>query len=205
MPALMRTFHRRRLDSTIWVDRRRCRPGSVGECSNEADEEIMSSITTDLAGLLDTVNARRFLRRWLGRDFHAVPGSGRRRPIALPLLPVQAEHSSPREQAPYGRGEETVIDTNVRRTWQLTPPKFGLVVALVARPGNHRHAGCRWPGGGPARGAELYKLLYTTRQLLRRASRYRKSPGMFATLVIVLPSLYTAANWWCATATGSAA
>jgi hypothetical protein len=90
----------------------------------------MSSITTDLAGLLDTVQRP--------GDFYAagsaeiftpsleVEGVG---PIALPLLPVQAEQLiAVAEQAPYGRGEETVIDTNVRRTWQIDAAKFGLVV-----------------------------------------------------------------------------
>jgi hypothetical protein len=44
----------------------------------------------------------------------AVQGVG---PIALPLLPVQAEHLiAAAERAPYGRGSETLTDTDVRRT-----------------------------------------------------------------------------------------
>ena len=27
-------------------------------------------------------------------------------------------------RAPYGRGEETIVDTSVRRTWQLNPSQF---------------------------------------------------------------------------------
>src|SRR5277367_1794941 len=29
-------------------------------------------------------------------------------------------------QAPYGRGEETIVDTEVRRVWQLEPTQFSL-------------------------------------------------------------------------------
>ncbi len=47
----------------------------------------------------------------------AVDGVG---PIALPLLPLQAEQlKAVAEQAPYGRGTATLIDTAVRNTWQI--------------------------------------------------------------------------------------
>lgn len=54
-------------------------------------------------------------------DFFApkldVEGVGR---IALPLLPVQAEElTALAERAPFGRGEEALVDTDIRRTWQL--------------------------------------------------------------------------------------
>jgi hypothetical protein len=40
--------------------------------------------------------------------------------IALSLLPVQAEQLiAIAEQAPCGHGGETLVDTNVRRTWQV--------------------------------------------------------------------------------------
>ncbi len=29
-------------------------------------------------------------------------------------------------QAPFGRGEETIVDTSVRRTWQLSPTQFSI-------------------------------------------------------------------------------
>ncbi|MGH8557272.1 MAG: hypothetical protein ACRESZ_07380 [Methylococcales bacterium] len=42
------------------------------------------------------------------------------RPIALPLLKAQAERLiAVAKRAPYGRGEETLVDTEVRRTWQI--------------------------------------------------------------------------------------
>src|SRR5258708_1613490 len=30
------------------------------------------------------------------------------------------------EQAPFGKGEKTVVDTTVRRVWRLTPDRFSL-------------------------------------------------------------------------------
>lgn len=41
-------------------------------------------------------------------------------PIALPLLPIQAAQLIvTAERAPYGRGGETLVDTGVRRHWQI--------------------------------------------------------------------------------------
>ena len=40
--------------------------------------------------------------------------------VAMPLLPMQAEQLvAVAERAPYGRGEDTLVDTEVRRTWQI--------------------------------------------------------------------------------------
>ena len=50
-----------------------------------------------------------------------VDGVGR---IAFPILPVQAERLvAIAEAAPHGRGEETVVDREVRRTWQVDSAK----------------------------------------------------------------------------------
>ena len=81
----------------------------------------MSSLVPELAAVLGTVQRP--------GDFFAsgtaellapmmeVDGVG---PIALPLLPVQAEQLiAVAERAPYGRGEETLVDPAVRRTWQI--------------------------------------------------------------------------------------
>src|SRR3954454_21026342 len=81
----------------------------------------MSSLVPELAAVLGTVQRP--------GDFFAsdtaellapmmeVDGVG---PIALPLLPVQAEQLiAVAERAPYGRGEETLVEPAVRRTWQI--------------------------------------------------------------------------------------
>jgi predicted 2-oxoglutarate/Fe(II)-dependent dioxygenase YbiX len=115
-------------------------------------------------------------------------------PIALPLLPVQAEALlGVAEQAPYGRGPETLVDTAVRRTWQVD----GARVALT---------GQRWAADLAAvvervrRGlavagtieAQLYKLLiYDTGSFFVPHRDTEKAPGMFATLVVVLPCDYS--------------
>ena len=40
--------------------------------------------------------------------------------VALPVLPAQAKALiKAASQAPYGRGSETIIDTKVRKTWQI--------------------------------------------------------------------------------------
>jgi hypothetical protein len=81
--------------------------------------------------------------------------------VALPLLPMQADQLiAVAEQAPYGRGTETLVDTGVRRTWQIDASRLEL-------------GGRRWDedlartvrdaaAGLGVRGevrAELYKLL----------------------------------------------
>lgn len=154
----------------------------------------MSTITIELAGLLNKVQRP--------GDFYAtgtteifapsleVEGVGS---IALPLLPVQAEQLvAVAEQAPYGRGEETLIDTGVRRTWQIDAAKI-------------RIGGRNWPrtldtiversaeGLGVTKPvvAELYKLLvYDQGSFFVSHRDTEKASGMFATLIIVLPSLY---------------
>jgi len=115
-------------------------------------------------------------------------------PIALPLLSFQAEQLvTVAERAPYGKGEETLVDTDVRRTWQINADKvhisgkhwqqnLGEIVAWVVE---------KLGVNGPV-SAELYKLLvYDTGSFFVSHRDTEKSPGMFATLVIVLPSLYS--------------
>ena len=113
--------------------------------------------------------------------------------IALPLLPVQAEQIiANAEQAPYGRGSETLVDTAVRRTWQVDAARVHL-------------SGRRWDedlaqmvqritaglGVSGQIDAQLYKLLiYNTGSFFVTHRDSEKAPGMFATLVLVLPSRY---------------
>ncbi len=93
-------------------------------------------------------------------------------------------------QAPYGRGEETIVDTSVRRVWQIEPARFSLrnpawsahIDAIVDRVKqefgiNHTVA------------AKLYKLLvYEKGSFFTPHRDTEKTPGMFATLVVCLPS-----------------
>ena len=115
-------------------------------------------------------------------------------PVALPLLPAQAEQLvAVAEQAPYGRGGETLVDTDVRRTWQLDAAQVTINgrrwredLALILR---RAAAGLGVAGRVEA---ELYKLLiYDAGSFFVPHRDTEKAPGMFATLVVVLPSPYT--------------
>jgi predicted 2-oxoglutarate/Fe(II)-dependent dioxygenase YbiX len=113
-------------------------------------------------------------------------------PVALPLLPIQAEQLiAAAERAPYGRGADTLTDIGVRRTWQIAPERV-------------RIAGKHWPatiqaivtrvaeglGVTDPVEADLYKLLiYDQGSFFVPHRDTEKVPGMFATLVLVLPSV----------------
>lgn len=117
-----------------------------------------------------------------------VDGVGR---VALPLLPAQIPALvGVAERAPYGKGTQTLVDTDVRRTWQIGAAAVHL-------------NGKRWPetiegiarraadGLGYTRPvtASLYKLLvYDEGSFFVDHRDTEKAPGMFATLVVVLPS-----------------
>ncbi|MBE2293681.1 MAG: 2OG-Fe(II) oxygenase [Phycisphaerales bacterium] len=155
----------------------------------------MPSITTELAGILSKVRRPGDFYTTGSNELFApsltVDGVGS---IALPLLPIQAEQLiTVAEQAPYGRGAETLVDTQVRRTWQIDAAQIHI-------------EGRNWPrtlesivaqaaeGLGVTQPvvAELYKLLvYDVGSFFIDHRDTEKAPGMFATLIIVLPSLYT--------------
>lgn len=120
-----------------------------------------------------------------------VEGAGR---IALPLLTAQAEQLvAVAEVAPYGLGANTIVDTKVRRTWQIDAKRVKL-------------GGKYWQGNlddmvnraaaslGVADGvsAELYKLLvYDAGGFFISHRDTEKAAGMFGTMVVVLPSSYS--------------
>ena len=114
-------------------------------------------------------------------------------PVALPLLPVQAAQlAAVAEPAPYGRGEETVLDPAVRRSWQIGPEQVRLggkgwattLEGILARVADG--LGVEAPIT-----ASLHKLLlYEAGGFFLGHRDTEKLPGMFGTLVIVLPSLF---------------
>jgi len=82
---------------------------------------MTANLTDELASVLSIVS--------VPGDFHAagtvsvqlprleVQGVG---PIALPLLPAQTQQLiAAAERAPFGRGADTIVDTQIRRTWQI--------------------------------------------------------------------------------------
>jgi len=163
---------------------------------------LTASATSELFAMSSTVTK---LAELLGKtrrpgDFYArgkvellppsfsVQGVG---PIALPLLPGQvAQLVAAAEQAPYGRGPDTIIDTAVRNTLQIGPDRVDI-------------GGRHWPktlatildsavkglGVSDPIEAEFYKMLiYEPGSFFVSHRDTEKTPGMFATLVIALPS-----------------
>ncbi|NDZ18985.1 hypothetical protein C7T35_21950 [Variovorax sp. WS11] len=156
---------------------------------------MASSITNEFAKLLRTVRTP--------GDYYAtgacaiplprleVAGVGA---IALPLLSVQAgQLIGVAERAPYGRGQETLIDTEVRRTWQINAERVLIegknwartLSAIVERAATGL-------GVTDAVVPALYKLLvYDQGSFFVGHRDTEKAPGMFATLIIALPSVHT--------------
>jgi len=114
-------------------------------------------------------------------------------PIALPLLPVQAAQlAAAAEPAPFGRGQDTLIDPAVRRCWQVGPSRVRIGGRHWARTldGIVARAADSLGVTGPVT-AEFYKLLlYGEGSFFVGHRDTEKAPGMFATLVVVLPSVH---------------
>jgi len=114
--------------------------------------------------------------------------------LSFPVPPAQIEMLiGQATRAPYGRGEETILDEAVRKVWQLPPEKvqiggkswatnFAGILEQVAA-----GLGC----DGMAVSAELYKLLiYDTGGFFLVHRDTEKAEGMFGTLVMSLPSAH---------------
>lgn len=96
------------------------------------------------------------------------------------------------EAAPYGKGEKTIIDKKVRRTWQFNDDQIDLngkhwdndLASILNEVKEEFGASCDI-------NAELYKLLiYDKDSFFVQHRDTEKTEAMFATLVIVLPSIY---------------
>lgn len=115
--------------------------------------------------------------------------------IGLPLTPTEAKRMIKTcRQAPYGKGTETVVDTKVRKVWELDPEQFSL-------------KNPKWPSmldvvlrevetnlGLPKKTlvAHLYKLLvYEKGGFFLPHRDGEKLDSMVATLVVNLPSKHS--------------
>ncbi|KAG9595558.1 hypothetical protein KCU77_g4325, partial [Aureobasidium melanogenum] len=108
-------------------------------------------------------------------------------PQKLPIKLIEVAH-----QAPFGKGEETIVDTSVRNTWELSPHRFSLSEHWQPYVDSITVLACselRVKGDGIH--AELYKmLLYEKGAMFKRYADSEKAPEMFGTLVISLPSAH---------------
>ena len=111
-------------------------------------------------------------------------------PIPRPQIEALIQHAT---RAPYGHGEETLVDTAVRNVWQIAPGEvtisgkswsesFQTILSKVTV-----GLGCQ----KATVFAELYKMLVYDHGGFFLAHRdTEKTPGMFGTLVVTLPSLH---------------
>jgi hypothetical protein len=114
--------------------------------------------------------------------------------VSFPIPPSQArEIIGQSTQAPYGKGDQTLIDTQVRKVWQVASEKIHLggstwtaTLETILRRVTEE-LGC----GKLDVSAELYKLLvYDPGSFFLAHRDTEKAQGMFGTLVIVLPSFH---------------
>lgn len=111
--------------------------------------------------------------------------------LAFPLQPAQLKQLvALGERAPYGRGEETLLDRSVRDCWQISPGRvdvggvswdeaFGRILDRAAE-----GLGCP----ADAVQAELHKfLVYEEGGFFAPHRDTEKADGMVATLVVALP------------------
>lgn len=114
--------------------------------------------------------------------------------VALPLTATQAKAiRSKAHQAPYGKGTETLVDTNVRRVWELDPGQFSLensgwqqaIAAAVSRVQGDLGLDKQ------KLEAHLYKLLlYEKGSFFLPHRDGEKLDRMVATMVVALPSAH---------------
>ncbi|KAF2466925.1 uncharacterized protein BDR25DRAFT_195966, partial [Lindgomyces ingoldianus] len=129
------------------------------------------------------------------RHFNIYPNPGLRvnnyGSVGLPLSTRDAESIARLcKQSPFGKGAETIVDTSVRKSWELdcgdfqcqNPAWAVFLDTLVAK--TTQDLGVQVPSR-----AEQYKLLlYEEGAFFKAHKDSEKVPGMFGTLVVCLPS-----------------
>lgn len=111
--------------------------------------------------------------------------------IEVPLSSADASKIiSAAHQAPFGKGTETIVDTSVRNTWELNPDKFSLSREWQPYIDSIKARACQDLGVRSENvRAGLYKmLLYQKGAMFKPHADSEKTPGMFGTLVVSLPS-----------------
>lgn len=111
--------------------------------------------------------------------------------IGLPLSQQQAkEIIAECHQAPYGKGTETIVDTSVRKVWELNPEQFEIKNPQWQKILTDICGEIQTDlGVATDIYSEIYKLLiYETGSFFLPHRDTEKMDGMFATLIVVLPS-----------------
>ncbi|RYP23543.1 hypothetical protein DL765_001057 [Monosporascus sp. GIB2] len=177
-------------------------PDSVSDAteqsaSEEGDGESAYTMwKEDLGTCLDVIETTGDFAACKGCSAFVNPGlevAGAPIPLPLTARDAQAIRGACR-QAPYGKGEATLVDESVRKTWELGRDEFRLanqpdwdafVVNTLLRDLAEQTLGM--PASGVR--AEPYKLLlYEEGSFFRRHKDSEKAPGMIGTLVVCLPA-----------------
>ncbi|KAI0851538.1 hypothetical protein F5Y00DRAFT_267723 [Daldinia vernicosa] len=166
--------------------------GSSGNDEDVTDsEECLDEIKKDLLECLDKIQTAGRVAVSKQHDTFINPGLKIADTlIPLPLAPRDAETiRSVSREAPFGRGDETVVDTSVRKTWELDHTQFTFAnPAWQPYVASLLDEAARSLAMSEVR-AEPYKLLlYEEGSFFKRHKDSEKVPGMIGTMVICLPS-----------------
>ena len=114
--------------------------------------------------------------------------------ISLPLSVRDAQAiAAICKQSPFGKGDETVVNENVRKTWELDADEFTCGnPAWQAYLNQLSKQATQNLGVEVAASAQTYKLLlYEEGAFFKPHRDTEKLPGMFGTMVVCLPSEHT--------------
>ncbi|KAL8991463.1 MAG: hypothetical protein Q9177_000135 [Variospora cf. flavescens] len=121
-------------------------------------------------------------------------------PIGIVRLPLSVEDAQALAQtsykAPFGKGNETLVDESVRKTWQIDAANVRILnqdwQLCLDRILERVAEGLGIAGGSSSIRAELHKmLLYEKGAMFKPHQDTEKVSGMFGTLIICLPSEHT--------------
>ena len=167
--------------------------GTIDTCYTDLSEVIeFDERLTALSGLIGSIT-RPGDYCVHGRLFAPMPSieAGAAGILSFPIPPAQAQMLiADADRAPYGRGQETIVDPSVRDCWQLAPDKIRITgrtwADTFADILDRATVGLGCPEGSVT--AALYKLLIYERGGFFAPHRdTEKADGMVATLVISLP------------------
>ena len=117
--------------------------------------------------------------------------------ISFPLHENQAKLLISKARiGPFGKGTKTIVDTNVRKVWEIQKEKVILskefITGLLPNIVNDSCAKLGLSGDLAHIKANLYKLLiYEDGGFFKKHKDTEKEDGMFGTLLIQLPALHT--------------
>lgn len=117
-------------------------------------------------------------------------------PVRLPVrAPMVKKLIAAARPAMFGRGEQTLTDTGVRDTWELTPDQFTLDgpgwTALLDGALEHFHDELGLPRRARLSAEPHSMLVYGKGQFFLPHQDSEKHDGMVGTLVVSLPSVHT--------------